>query len=118
MTSLEYANQIVANYAENEADRLLIETAGKKIVNGTEVIVYRPYFVIGLQLWLSTDNNIIKGEGAEFGQNTETSKRYFQMQQLIDLQNNLVIPDQYTCVAMFALIGVETTTKNFGFIVV
>ena len=118
MTSLEESIQIVGNFAENETDRLLIQTAGKKIVNGSEIVVYRPYYVIGLQLWLSTDNNIKSGEGATFDKNFETSRRNFLMQQMIDLNENLIVPEAFTCAAILTTINSDSVSKSIGFIVI
>lgn len=118
MTSLEESIQVVDKYADGETDKLLIKTAGKSIKGDVETIVYRPYYVIGLQLWLATDNNIKTGEGATFDQNFETSRRYFLMQSFIDSSDNLVIPPEYTCANMLSVLLPDIAAKSIGFIVI
>jgi len=80
--------------------------------------IYRPYFVIGLLLWLKPENNLIKGEGAQFDQNIETSRRYLIWQKSLDTKFGLEVPLQYTCDAILNQMG-EAESKpstQIGFI--
>jgi hypothetical protein len=57
---------------------------------------YRPYYVCAMHFWLLPDNNLIAGEGAKFDQNFEVTRRYLMQQKVIDIQQDLEIPDAYT----------------------
>ena len=87
---------------DREGTRLLLEqlqqSAGiRKPDNLTE---YREYYVIALNYWLRPENNLIKGEGAEFDQNREVTRRYLAIQSLIDESLKLEINPAYTCATL------------------
>lgn len=76
--------------------------------------VYRPYFVIGLLLWLKSENNLIKAEGAEFNQNFETARRNLTIQRQIDKANNLQIHPQYECDVLLSQILPSADNSSSG----
>lgn len=73
---------------------------------------YRPYYMVALQLWLDTNNNIISAEGVKFNENKETVRRYLMMQRLIDTSNNLTIEESFTVDNFLLLLDSDTTSHN------
>jgi hypothetical protein len=99
-----------AGLSESESSRILTdlqETAG---IGTMGQIVYRPYYLAGKELWLSTDNNLKKAEGAEFDQNFEVPRRYLSQQLLMDKQFKLDISEEYSAAFLLSLLSPENVS--------
>ena len=99
LTSRETAKTIILDYlGETDSNTtLLLEIENildlSKGISATGIDIYRTYFVIAWKLWLDVNNNIIKAESVEFKENIETVKRLLGLQQMLDMEPGLVIPD-------------------------
>lgn len=89
---------------ESASDRLTKELTGTAGTLGNK-IVYRPHYVIGMTLWLKPENNLISGEGVKLDQNFEVARRYFNMQHLIDTDNNLVVSKNYNAAVALSMVN-------------
>lgn len=84
---------------------------------------YRPYYVCAIIFWLKPSNNLIKGENAQFDQNTTVTFRYLRIQQSIDLALKLQIEPNFSCESLIATIqsvqAPDTTRSNsVGFLAI
>lgn len=119
METLESAINFVINILELQ-DTLTNRDQIQKQLNQSSgldklgSIVYRKHYVIGVNLWLSLDNNLISGEGAKFDQAFETTRRHLAWQKIQDkaLTN---IPDGYDADSLLGQIKTveQTQAKNF-----
>jgi hypothetical protein len=80
---------------DSKIEHLTEQLVKSKGLNATFTDTFRPYYVIARELLLDTTNNVIKAEGAEFGQNQELARRYLLMQSMDDV--SLDILPQYSC---------------------
>lgn len=102
-----YLAQIQPN--DSVARELVIEQLDDSAgLNFNTDTIYREYYVVAVQFWLKPENNLIKGEGAEFNQNFEVTRRYLQMQTVIDKNLELIISPEYTCENLLMQLDVKT----------
>lgn len=76
--------------------------------------VYRKNYVIGLNLWLALENNLISGEGAKFDQGFETTRRHLQWQLLQDKHLMLTIPKEYLASKLLDVIQPNNSKTSSG----
>lgn len=94
-----------ASLPETESTRLLSDLALFSGTNPLGQTVYRPYYLTAREIWLSSDNNVKVAEGATFDQNFEVCRRYASMQYMLDNQQQLTVPPDYSSAFLLGFIN-------------
>lgn len=113
------------NDAQNQAWIELQLLTTKGMTPATEDVAafpfYRPFYVVGLLLWLDLGNDIKKAEGIESNQSFEVTRRWMLYQRGIDLTEELEISSIYTVDSFLANLSGDspavpaTVTVGVGF---
>ncbi|MEM7578279.1 MAG: hypothetical protein AAF316_00245 [Cyanobacteria bacterium P01_A01_bin.80] len=74
---------------------------------------YRVNYVIALQFWLDSSNNLIKGEGATFDQNFEVTRRYLELQKIQDSKLS-GIPEEYSVDSLLNRVRLSENEEEEG----
>lgn len=113
METLDNATSYILNILDLEdnlsnRNKIAEELTQTQGVNSLGNTVYRKHYVIGVNLWLSLDNNLISGEGAKFDQAFETTRRHLVWQKAQDENLLLTIPDSYKTDNLLSQISAST----------